>query len=189
MTEWEIFRTRASRVKHMRLIDSSRPVDISTIHTLCHPPTISPLFPNLRSIFWNDDRPETFSFIRMLSRPTVTSVIIDTPENLNTWQTTELGIMTSLPYICPNVTHMSLPSHAYADGISCFSEALCAWGKLTRSAAEESTPLHLCILQGNRLSASFHSFCLIVEPGWTLYHQSHFSLSATSKFTQRICLS
>ena len=165
MTEWEIFRTRASRVKHLRLIDPSRPVDISTIHTLCHPPTTSPLFPNLRSIFWNDDRPETFSFIRMLSGPTVTSIIIDTPENLNTWQTTELGIMTSLPYICPNVTHVSLPSHAYADGISCFSEALCAWGKLTEISCKGIDATALVHLAGQPTLRKL-SFVLPYSRAW-----------------------
>ncbi|OAX39259.1 hypothetical protein K503DRAFT_856137 [Rhizopogon vinicolor AM-OR11-026] len=134
--EWDKLRSRARRVKHLRVTDPSQPVHVSVIRTLSNPPTTSPLFPNLRSIFWNDDRPETFSFIRMLSGPRVTSVSINieihpTGNSIdNRWDTTELSILTSLPYICPNVTQVSLPTNTFVNGVPFISEVLCAWSKL-----------------------------------------------------------
>ncbi|KAG2142893.1 uncharacterized protein EDB93DRAFT_1105379 [Suillus bovinus] len=126
MAEWEILRGLARRVEHLCVHDPARPVDVSIVLSLCHPPTNSPLFPNLKSILWNDERAETFPFIRTLSGPTVTSLAITITNNSRKWHIPELSIFASLPYICPNVTEVTLPTDAFPS----LSEALCAWNNL-----------------------------------------------------------
>lgn len=130
IAEWEILRGLARRVEHLCVHDPARPVDVSIIHTLCHPPTNSPLFPNLKSILWNDERPETFSFIRTLSGPTVTSLAITITNDSRKWHIPELGMLASLPYVCPNVTEVALPTNAFCNDFLSLSEALCAWNNL-----------------------------------------------------------
>jgi hypothetical protein len=76
------------------------------------------------------------------------SVTISITKSLNTWQATELGILTSLPYLCPNVTQVSLPTSAFVDGVSCISETLSAWGKLTEINCGEINPSALVYLAG-----------------------------------------
>ncbi|KAG2071604.1 hypothetical protein BDR04DRAFT_1231037 [Suillus decipiens] len=143
IAEWDILRGLARRVEHLCVHDPARPVDISLIHTLCHPPTNSPLFPNLKSILWNDERPETFSFIRTLSGPTVTSLAITVTNDTRKWHIPELGILASLPYVCPNVTEVTLPTNISCNDFLSLSEALCAWNnlKVIKCGVIESTAL------------------------------------------------
>ncbi|KAG1815412.1 hypothetical protein EV424DRAFT_1102424 [Suillus variegatus] len=142
MAEWEVLRGLARRVEHLCVHDPARPVDVSVVLSLCHPPTNSPLFPNLKSIIWNDERAETFSFIRTLSGPTVTSLAITITNNSRKWHIPELSILASLPYVCPNVTEVTLPTDTFPS----LSEALCAWNKLKEikcGAIEGNALLHL----------------------------------------------
>ncbi|KAG1864842.1 hypothetical protein F4604DRAFT_1782232 [Suillus subluteus] len=143
MAEWEILRGLARRVEHLCVHDPARPVDVSIILSLCHPPTNSPLFPNLKSILWNDERAETFAFIRTLSGPTVTSLAITITNDSRKWHIPEFGILASLPYVCPNVTEVTLPTNAFGNDFPSLSEALCAWNNLTeiKCGAIEGTAL------------------------------------------------
>ncbi|KAG1732495.1 hypothetical protein EDB19DRAFT_1831317 [Suillus lakei] len=146
IAEWEIFRGLARRVEHLCVHDPAWPVDVSIVLSLCHPPTKSPLFPNLKSILWNDERAETFSFIRTLSGPTVTSLAISITNDSRKWHIPELGILASLPYLCPNVTEVTLPTNAFCTTFSSISEALCAWNHLTKikcGAIEGAALAHL----------------------------------------------
>ncbi|KAG1728151.1 uncharacterized protein EDB91DRAFT_1339311 [Suillus paluster] len=146
MAEWETLWGFARRVQHLYVHDPTRPVDVSIIRTLCNPPTTSPVFPNLKSIIWNDERAETFSFIRTLSGPTVTSLTINISNDSRIWHITELGILASLPYLCPNVTRVTLPTNAFCHNVSTISEALCAWSNLTEikcGAIDGTTLAHL----------------------------------------------
>lgn len=130
IADWETLRGLARRVEHLCVHDPARPVDVSIVLSLCHPPTNSPLFPNLKSIHWNDERTETFSFIRTLSGPTVTSLVISITNDSRKWHIPELGILASLPYVCPNVTEVTLPTNAFCKDFPSLSEALCAWNNL-----------------------------------------------------------
>jgi hypothetical protein len=143
MAEWEILRSLARRVEHLCVHDPARPVDVSIVLSLCHPPTNSPLFPNLKSILWNDERAETFSFIRTLSGPTVTSLAIIITNDSRKWHIPEYGILASLPYVCPNVTEVTLPTDAFCNDFPSLSEALCAWNNLKgiKCGAIEGTAL------------------------------------------------
>lgn len=143
MAEWEILRGLARRVEHLCVHDPTRPVDVSIVLSLCHPPTNSPLFPNLKSIHWNDERNETFSFIRTLSGPTVTSLVISITNDSRKWHVPELSILASLPYVCPNVTEVTLPTNAFCNDSPSLSEALCAWNnlKVIKCGAIEGTAL------------------------------------------------
>lgn len=132
MAEWGILRGLARRVEHLCVHDPARPVDVSIVLSLCHPPTNSPLFPSLKSINWNDERTETFSFIRTLAGPTVTSLVISITNDSRKWHIPELGILASLPYVCPNVTEVTLPTNAFCKDFPSLSlsETLCAWNNL-----------------------------------------------------------
>ncbi|KAG2125037.1 hypothetical protein DEU56DRAFT_826037 [Suillus clintonianus] len=130
IAEWEKLRSLAHRVEHLCVHDPTRPLDVSTVCYLSHPPTTSPLFPRLKSILWNDDRAETFSFIRTLSGPTITSLAIRISNDSRTWRVLELGILASLPYLFPNVTEVTLPTNALSNAFRTMSEALCAWKNL-----------------------------------------------------------
>lgn len=130
IADWETLRGLARRVEHLCVHDPARPVDVSIVLSLCHPPTNSPLFPNLKSIHWNDERTETFSFIRTLSGPTVTSLVISITNDSRKWHIPELGILASLPYVCPNVTEVTLPTNTFCKDFPSLSEALCAWNNL-----------------------------------------------------------
>ncbi|KAG2346757.1 hypothetical protein BDR05DRAFT_1057350 [Suillus weaverae] len=143
LAEWEILRGLARRVEHLSVHDPARPVDVSIVLSLCHPPANSLLFPHLKSILWNDERAETFSFIRTLSGPTVTSLAITITNDSRKWYIPELGILASLPYVCPNVTEVTLPTNAFCNAFPFISEALCAWNNLKeiKCGAIEGTAL------------------------------------------------
>lgn len=146
MAEWDILRGLARRVEHLCVHDPARPVDVSIVLSLCHPPTNSPLFPNLKSILWNDERAETFSFIRTLSGPTVTSLAITITNDSRKWHIPEFGILASLPCICPNVTEVTLPTKAFGNTFPSLSETLCAWNNLKEincGAIESTALVHL----------------------------------------------
>ncbi|KAG0692734.1 hypothetical protein DFH29DRAFT_1044244 [Suillus ampliporus] len=124
MAEWETLRGLARRVQRLRVHDPTRPVDVSIVRILCNPPTTLPLFPNLKSFIWNDERADIFSFI-------LTSLTINVSNDGHKWCITELGILASLPYVFPNVTQVTLPFNAFVNGVSSISEALCTWSNLT----------------------------------------------------------
>lgn len=125
--EWDIIQRYASRVQRLRVLNPLRPVEPSVIFTLSRPPTSSPLFPNLRSLVWNDSRPQTMCFLQTLCGPLLTSLTLDCSSSNVRWDAAASAILTAVPFICPAVKVISLPSSSLCPPIS---NMLLAWNHL-----------------------------------------------------------
>ncbi|KAG1764019.1 hypothetical protein EDD22DRAFT_1020160 [Suillus occidentalis] len=125
--EWDIIQRYASRVQRLRVLNSLRPVEPSVIFTLSRPPTSSPLFPNLCSLVWNDSRPQTMCFLQTLCGPPLTSLTLDCSSSNVRWDAAASAILIALPFICPAVKVISLPSSSLCPPIS---NMLLAWDHL-----------------------------------------------------------
>ncbi|KAG1878651.1 hypothetical protein C8R48DRAFT_648581 [Suillus tomentosus] len=109
--EWDIIQGYASRVQRLRVLNPLRPVEPSVIFTLSRPPTgTSPLFPNLRSLVWNDSRPQTMGFLQTLCGPLLTSLKFDC-SSIGTarWDAAASAIWNAIPTTCPAVKVITLP--------------------------------------------------------------------------------
>ncbi|KAG2071603.1 hypothetical protein BDR04DRAFT_1231036 [Suillus decipiens] len=126
--EWDIIQGYASRVQHLRVLNRLRPVEPSVIFTLSRPPTTSPLFPNLRSLVWNDSRPQTMGFLKTLCGPLLISLTLDC-SNTGTarWDAAASTILNSVPVICPAVKVITFPSSSLCPPTS---NMLLAWSHL-----------------------------------------------------------
>ncbi|KAG2358853.1 hypothetical protein BDR07DRAFT_1245127, partial [Suillus spraguei] len=126
--EWDIIQGYASRVQHLRVLNPLRPVEQSVIFTLSRPPTTSPLFPNLRSLVWNDSRLQTMSFLKTLGGPLLTSLTFDcSSTGTARWDAAASAILNSVPVICPAVKVITLPSSSPCPPIP---NMLLAWSHL-----------------------------------------------------------
>ncbi|KAG1780815.1 hypothetical protein EV702DRAFT_1075949 [Suillus placidus] len=126
--EWDIIRGYASRVQRLRVLNPLRPVEPSVIFTLSRPPTTSPLFPNLRSLVWNDSRPQTMGFLQTLCGPLLTSLTFDClSTGTDRWGAAASAILIALPVICPAVKVITLPSSSPCPPIP---NILLAWSHL-----------------------------------------------------------
>ncbi|KAG2749629.1 hypothetical protein P692DRAFT_20856712 [Suillus brevipes Sb2] len=108
--EWDIIQRYASRVQRLRVLNPLCPVEQSVIFTLSRPPTSSPLFPNLRSLVWNDSRPQITCFLQTLCGPLLTSLVLDCSSRTVRWDAAASAILIDVPFICPAVKVISLPS-------------------------------------------------------------------------------
>ncbi|KAG2142894.1 uncharacterized protein EDB93DRAFT_1338346 [Suillus bovinus] len=111
--EWDIIQGYASRVQRLRVLNSLRPVEQSVIFTLSRPPinTVSPLFPNLRSLVWNDSKPQTMVLLQILCGPLLTSLTFDCSNTgTSRWDATASPILVNVPLICPDIKVITLPS-------------------------------------------------------------------------------
>ncbi|KAG1864843.1 hypothetical protein F4604DRAFT_1905302 [Suillus subluteus] len=126
--EWDIIQGYASRVRRLRVLNPLRPVEPSIILTLSRPPTTSPLFPNLRSLVWNDSRPQTMGFLKTLCGPLLASLTLDcSSTGTARWNAAASPILTAVPVICPAVKVITLPSGSPCPPIS---NMLLAWSHL-----------------------------------------------------------
>ncbi|KIK49151.1 hypothetical protein CY34DRAFT_797544 [Suillus luteus UH-Slu-Lm8-n1] len=125
--EWDIIQRYASRVQRLRVLNPLCPVELSIIFTLSRPPTSSPLFPNLRSLVWNDSRPQTICFLQTLCGPLLTSLTLDCSSSNVRCDAAACAILIALPFICPAVKVISLPSGSLCPQIS---NMLLAWNHL-----------------------------------------------------------
>ncbi|KAG1817054.1 uncharacterized protein BJ212DRAFT_1350508 [Suillus subaureus] len=126
--EWDIIQGYANRVQRLRVLNPHRPVEPSVIFTLSRPPTTSPLFPNLRSLVWNDSRPQTMGFLKTLCGPLLTSLTFDcSSTGTARWGAAASAILTAVPVICPAVKVIALPSSSPCPPIP---NMLLAWSHL-----------------------------------------------------------
>jgi hypothetical protein len=126
--EWDIIQGYASRVQRLRVLNPLRPVEQSVIFTLSCSPATSPLFPNLRSLVWNDSRPQTMGFLRTLCGPLLTSLTFDcSSTGTARWDGTVSAILIAVPVICPAVKVITLPSSSPCPPIP---NMLLAWSHL-----------------------------------------------------------
>ncbi|KAG2346739.1 hypothetical protein BDR05DRAFT_958893 [Suillus weaverae] len=126
--EWDIIRGYASRVQRLRVLNPLRPVEPFIIFTLSRPPTTSALFPNLRSLVWNDSRPQTMGFLQTLCGPLLTSLTFDcSTTGTARWGAAASAILIALPVICPAVNVITLPSSSPCPPIP---NILLAWSHL-----------------------------------------------------------
>ncbi|KAG2125036.1 hypothetical protein DEU56DRAFT_983395 [Suillus clintonianus] len=123
--EWDIIQGYARRVQHLRVSNPRRFVELSVIFTLSRPPTTSPLFPNLRLLVWNDNRPQTMGFLRTLCGPLLTSLTFDC--STARWDIVAFARLISVPAICPAVKVVALPSSTRYPKIP---DMLLAWSHL-----------------------------------------------------------
>ncbi|KAG1732494.1 hypothetical protein EDB19DRAFT_1733651 [Suillus lakei] len=133
--EWDVIQGYASRVHHLRVLNPLRPVETSVIFTLSRPPTTSPLFPNLRSLVWNDSRPQIMGFLRTLCGPLLTSLMFDcSSTGTARWDAAASAILIAVPVICPAVKVITLPSSSPCPPIP---NMLLAWSHLEEVSCGE----------------------------------------------------
>src|SRR6267154_5782109 len=164
--EWDIIQGYANRVRHLRVLNPLRPVQQSVILTLFNPPTTSPLFPNLRSLVWNDNRLQTLAVLRTLCGPLLTSLTFDISSNA-LWNSSAFATFTAVPHFCPAVKVITLPSSSISPS-HMLSGILLAWNHLeevTCGEIDTSTFFHLARQPSLRklaftLSRSVSDHCL-----------------------------
>lgn len=124
--EWDIVQGYARRVRHLRILDPLQPVDLSAILSLCYPPVTYPLFPNLRSIVWNNNRSKALVFLGPLCSPLLTSLTFDIP-NTALWGPSEIAALIAAPQSCPALKVVTLPSTPLYPPSPVYSKMLLAW--------------------------------------------------------------
>ncbi|KIK98960.1 hypothetical protein PAXRUDRAFT_823302 [Paxillus rubicundulus Ve08.2h10] len=128
-SEWGILQSYTRRIRVIASINSpTGQLAETTMQALCYPPMVSPLFPNLYRLKWNDFRPETLPFIRQLAGPKVTNLIIG---DLTSLGPAELSILGSLRHLCPHVKEVQIltPKNDTLP-TDIVSELLCSWTDL-----------------------------------------------------------
>ena len=127
--EWDIIQSYATRVRHLLIFDPFQPVDLSAILTLCRPPDTYPLFPNLRSLIWNNNRSKALAFLRHLCTPQLRCLTFDLP-NTALWGPSEISALIAAPPSCPALKVITLPSTPLYPPSPVFSNMLLAWRHL-----------------------------------------------------------